>query len=74
MVADIAEVAGCQVVDTVVVVAEFQVSADIAVAFDVSGPVSVAAVEVYSSGRPTFRAFPNIDYFASSSSSVEVVG
>jgi hypothetical protein len=30
-------------------------------------------VEVDSSGRPKFLAFPNVDHFASSSSSVEVV-
>lgn len=71
-VAGIAEVAGPEVVDAVVGVAgiaELQVSGDIAPAFDVLVPVSVVAVEVYSSGRPRSRAFPNIDYFASSSSS-----
>ena len=55
-------------------VAEPQASVDIALAFDVLVPVSVVAVEVDSSGRPRFLAFPNVDYFASSSSSVEVVG
>ncbi len=55
-------------------VAEHQASADIAVAFDVSVPVSVVAVEVDSSGRPRFLASPNVDYYASSSSSVEVAG
>ena len=55
-------------------VAEPQVSVDIAVAFDVLVPVSVVAVEVDSSGRPRFPAFPNVDYYASSSSSVEAVG
>jgi len=54
-------------------VAEPQASVDIAVAFDVLVPVSVVAVEVDSSGRPRFHAFPNVDYYASSSSSVEVV-
>ena len=49
-------------------------SVDIAVVFDVSVPVSVAAVEVYSSARPMFFVFPNIYYCSSSSSSVEVVG
>jgi hypothetical protein len=55
-------------------VAEPQVSVDIAVAFVVLVPVSVVAVERDSSGRPKFLAFPNVDYFASSSSSAEVVG
>ena len=55
-------------------VAEPQASVDIAVAFDVLVPVSVVVVEVDSSGRPKFLAFPNVDHFASSSSSVEVVG
>ena len=54
--------------------AEPQASVDIAVAFVVLIPVSVVVVEVDSSGRPRFPAFPNVDYFASSSSSVEVVG
>jgi hypothetical protein len=53
---------------------EPQASVDIAVAFVVLAPVSVAAVEVDSPGRPRFFAFPNVDYFASSSSSVEVGG
>jgi len=55
-------------------VAEPQASVDIAVAFAVLVPVSVVVVEVDSSGRPKFLAFPNVDHFASSSSSVEVVG
>jgi len=54
-------------------VAEPQASVDIAVAFHVSVPVSVVVVEVYSSGRPKFLAFPNVDPFANCSSSVEVV-
>jgi hypothetical protein len=58
----------------VVFVSEPQVSVDIAVAFAVLVPVSVVAVELDSSGRPKFPAFPNVDYFASSSSSAEVVG
>jgi hypothetical protein len=81
-VADIAE----PVVDVVAVVvvepgvvfvadiAEPQASVDIARAFDALVPVSVVAVEVDSSGRPRSFAFPNIDYYSSSSSSVEVVG
>jgi hypothetical protein len=36
--------------------------------------VSVVVVEVDSPGRPRFPAFPNVDHYASSSSSVEVVG
>ena len=55
-------------------VAEPQASVDIALAFDVLVPVSVVAVAADSSGRPRFFAFPNVDYYASSSSSVEVVG
>jgi hypothetical protein len=55
-------------------VAEPQASVDIAVAFDFLVPVSVVVVEVDSSGRPKFLAFPNVDHYASSSSSVEVVG
>ncbi|MHB9096272.1 MAG: hypothetical protein ACYC5X_00430 [Syntrophales bacterium] len=54
--------------------AELQVSVDIAVAFVVLVPVSVVVVEVYSSGRPKSPAFPNVDHFASASSSVAVVG
>jgi len=42
-------------------VAELQASVDIVLAVDFSVPASVVAVEVYSSGRPRFRAFPNID-------------
>jgi len=70
-------VAGPEVENAVVGVAgiaELQVSVDTALAFDVLVPVSVVAVGVDSSGRPSSRAFPNVDYFASSSSSVEVVG
>jgi hypothetical protein len=55
-------------------VAEPQASVDIAVAFDVLVPVSVVVVEVDSPGRPKFLAFPNVDHYANSSSSVEVVG
>ncbi|OGP90195.1 MAG: hypothetical protein A2157_13530 [Deltaproteobacteria bacterium RBG_16_47_11] len=55
-------------------VAEPQASVGIPVVFDVLLPVSVVGVEVDSSGRPKFLAFPNVDHFASSSSSVEVVG
>ena len=55
-------------------VAEPQASVDNAVAFVVLAPVSVVVVEVDSSGRPKFLAFPNVDHYASASSSVEVVG
>lgn len=59
--------------EAVSVAAQPEVSVDIAVAFVVLVPVSVVVVEVDSSGRPKFLAFPNVDHFASSSSSVEVV-
>ena len=58
----------------VVFVSEPQASVDIAVAFVVLVPVSFVVVEVDSSGRPKFLAFPSVDHFSSSSSSVEVVG
>jgi len=51
-------------------VAEPQASVDIVVSFDTSGPVSVAVVEVDSSGYPRFVVFPNGDYSARPSSSV----
>jgi hypothetical protein len=51
-------------------VAEPQVSVDIAVVFVVLVPVSVVAVELYSSGRPKFFVFPNIYSFPNCSSSV----
>jgi hypothetical protein len=54
--------------------AEPPASVDIAVVFDFLVPVSVVVVEVYSSERPMFLVFPNVDHFANSSSSVEVVG
>ena len=63
-----------EVVAAVVVAVEPQASVDIALAFDVLVPVSVVALEVDSPGCPRFLAFPNVDYSASSSSSVEVVG
>jgi hypothetical protein len=53
---------------------ELQAFVDIAVAAVVLAAVSVVAAEVDSSGRPRFPAFPNVDYFASSSSSVEAAG
>ena len=55
-------------------VAAPQAAVDIAVAFAALVPVSVVVVEVDSPGRPKFLAFPNVDHYASSSSSVEVVG
>jgi hypothetical protein len=54
-------------------VVEPRASVYIAAVFVVLVPVSVSVVEVYSSGRPRLLAFPNVDYFASSSSSFEVV-
>ena len=51
-------------------VAELQASVDIAVAFVVLVPVSVVVVELDSSGRPKFFAFPNIYSFPNCSSSV----
>ena len=58
----------------VVSVAELQAFVDIAVAFEFLVPVSVVVVEVDSSGCPKFLAFPNVDHYASSSNSVEVLG
>ena len=55
-------------------IAEPQASVDTAFAFEVSVPASVAAVEVDSCGRPRDLAFPIVDLFANSSSSVAVVG
>jgi len=54
--------------------ADPQISGDIALAFDALVPLSVVAVGVDSPERPRFFAFPNIDYYASSPSPVEVVG
>lgn len=71
--------AGAGVVDPeaagpeVVFVSERQASVDIPAVFVVFDPVSVAEVWVVSPGRPSCLAFPNIDYAANSSSSVEVV-
>jgi hypothetical protein len=55
-------------------VAEPQASVDIAVVFVVLVPASVVVVEVDSSGRPKFFAFPNICSLSNCSSSFEVVG
>ncbi len=55
-------------------IVEPRAAVDIALAFDALVPVSAVAVEVDSSGRPRFFAFPNIYYYSSSSNSVEVVG
>ena len=54
------------------VVAESQVSVDIVVVFFALVPFSGVVVEVDSSGRPKYCAFPNVDYYSSSSSFVEV--
>jgi len=51
-----------------------QACVDTPVAFDVLVPVSVFVVEVDSSGRPKFLAFPNVGHCAISSSSVEAGG
>ena len=51
-----------------------QASVDIAFAFVVLVPVSVFEDGADSSERPKFPAFPNVYYFASPSSSVEVAG
>ncbi len=55
-------------------VAEPRASVDIAPASDVLAPVYVVPVEVDSSECPRFPAFPNVDYYSSSSSSLEVAG
>jgi hypothetical protein len=47
---------------------------DIAVAFVVLALASVVVAEADNSERPKFLAFPNVDHFASSSSSVGVGG
>lgn len=51
-------------------VAEPQACVDIALAFDVSDPVSVVALEGDSPGHPSFLVFPNVEHHASSSSFV----
>jgi hypothetical protein len=55
-------------------VAEPQAFVDIAVASVVLAPVSDVVAEVDSSGRPRSVAFPNVDCYATSASSVEDVG
>jgi hypothetical protein len=55
-------------------VAELQAAVDIALVFAVSVPVAAVAVEVDSPGRPRFLVFPNVDYYASLSSSAEDSG
>ena len=62
------------VVVSVADVAEPPASVDIAVAFAALVPVSAVVAEVDSSGRPRSVAFPNVDCYATSASSVEVVG
>ena len=54
--------------------AEHQACVRIPVAFDVSIPVSLLLTGADSAGHPRFLAFPNIDLYASSSSSAEVAG
>ena len=51
-----------------------QASVDIAIAFAVLVPVSVVVVEADSSGHPKFPVFPNVDHYASYSSSGEAGG
>jgi hypothetical protein len=72
------EVVSVAVVSAAVVsvadVVEPRASVDIAVAFAVLVPVSVVVVEVDSSGRSKFLAFPNVCSFPNCSNSVEVVG
>ena len=55
-------------------VPEPRVSDDNPTPFDVLVPVFVVVVEFDNSGRPRFVSLPSIGYYASSSSSVEVVG
>ena len=55
-------------------VAEPQASVDTRIAFHVLVVASGVVVEVDTPGRPRSRAFPSVDYHASPSSSVEVVG
>jgi len=62
------------VVVSVADISEPQASVDIAVVFVVLVPVSVVVGEVDSSVHPKFPVFPNVDPFASFSSSVEGVG
>jgi len=73
LVAAVGLVASVGLVVSVADFAETLAAVDIAVAFVVSVPVSVVAVEADSPGRPRFFDFPNSDYYSSSSSSVEVV-
>jgi len=51
-----------------------QAAVDIAIPFAVLVPASGGAIEDDNSGRPKFRAFPNVDHDASHSSSGEAVG
>jgi hypothetical protein len=55
-------------------VSEPQASVGIPAVFDALIPVSLVAVDVDSSGRPKFLAFPNVDHYATSSNSVEGLG
>jgi hypothetical protein len=62
------------VVVSVADVAEPPASVDIAVASAVLAPVSAVVVEVDNSEHPRSVAFPNVDCYATSASSVEDVG
>ena len=55
-------------------VAEPQACVDTPAPFGVSVLASPVSVEVDSSGRPRFHAFPNVGHYAISSNSVEGVG
>ena len=55
-------------------VSEPQASVGIPAVFDALIPVSAVVVDVDSSGRPKFLAFPNVDHDATSSNSVEGLG
>jgi hypothetical protein len=70
VVSSIGEPAALSVADD----AEHQACVRIPVAFDVSIPVSLLLTGADSAGHPRFLAFPNIDLYASSSSSAEVAG
>ena len=74
VVSEVAEPVVVFVVASFADVAEPRASVDIALVFYALVPVSVVVAEVDSSVRPRFFVFPNIDYYSSSSSSVEVVG
>ena len=73
-VSGVSELALFVVSESVPDVAEPQASGNIAVVFVALIPVFLVPVGVYNPGRPGFLSFPNGDYPANSSSSVELVG